>query len=416
MIEEGSVFTADRVRCSKGHTRLKEWVLAAILVSKALSCAPDENGRTVIGDLPIISVERDLHIDGHSADLVPVGWMGVAPDGTIAVLQPQDRTVRFFDQDGGDLGRVGSQGDGPGEFQSMARAGWIGDTLWVSDTQLGRFTLVSTAPEILRTMPPLRGARPKPEDEGRFPAYSMAFPFAVYPGGDLLLSVLMPIEGSAKTDPNSHPLFRTSSEGVIEKLVFDIPWDPEGSVSVTFEGGSAGARVPFYSSPQWSAAPDGSRIGALTTNLSGPEAGTFQVSVYDSMGEEVFSRTYPYSGVPIPERVVDSVLEVRAERVPHPALKRAYQTEVRDRVPHIYPPVEKIVFGSDGRVWIGLYGGQEGKPWMILDGGGDPVGQVMLPPGVTLHVAGSDHIWGVERDEYDVESIIRFRIEAGGGG
>ena len=415
-MEERSAFTADRTPCSRGDTRLKEWVVAAILLLLPVGCAPDGNGTSGIRDLPVITAERDLNIDGHSADLVPVGWMGVAPDGTIAVLQPQDGTVRFFDQQGGDLGRVGSQGDGPGEFQSMVRAGWIADTLWVSDTQLRRVTLVSTAPEILRTLPPLMDARPKPEDEERFPAYSMAFPFAMYPGGDLLLSVLLPTGGPAEADPDSRPLLRASGEGVIETEVFNIPWDSEGRVSVTFEGGSAGAPVPFYPSPQWAVAPDGSRIGALTTDISGPEAGTFQVRVYDSMGEEVFSRRYPYSAVPIPDPVVDSVLEAWAERAPHPALKRAYQTEVKNRVPHIYPPVEEVVFGSDGRVWIGLYGGPEGEPWMILDGGGVPVGQVMLPPGVRLRVAGSDHIWGVERDEFDVESIVGFRIGTGNGG
>lgn len=415
-MEGRTVCRADSISRPPGYTILQIWAAGTIIVSLLVGCSPEENSRSVIDDLPVFTAETDLYIDDHSADLVPVGWMGVAPDGTIAVLQPRDRTIRFFDPEGRDLGRVGSQGDGPGEFEQLARAGWIGDTLWASDTQLRRVTLVSTTPEILTTLPPLLGARPRPGDEDRFPAYSMAFPFAMYPDRDQLLSVLMPTSESAEVGPDAHPLYRASSEGLIEQFVFDIPWDPEGTFRVTFEDGSAGAPVPFYPAPQWAVAPDGSRVGALVTDPYGPDGGTFLVSVYDSLGEQVFSRRYPYSGVPIPDRIVDSVLARMAERAPHPDLKRAYQTDVKDRAPPIYPPVERIMFGSDGRVWIGLHGGEEGKRWMILDEDGDPVGRVVLPHGFTLQVTGSDHIFGVERDPFDVESIVRYRLRDEVGG
>ena len=111
---------------------------------------------------------------------------------------------------------------------------------------------------------------------------------------------------------------------------------------------------------------------------------------------------------------MDSVLEARAEGSRHPELKRAYRTEVKDRVPSVFPPVEAIVLGVDGRTWIGLYGGEDGEPWLILDSHGEPVGRVTLPAGVRLRVAKGDHIWGTERDEFDVESIVRFRLHGWG--
>ena len=222
---------------------------------------------------------------------------------------------------------------------------------------------------------------------------------------------MVEVEDRVEEDPNSSPLFRASSEGVIQALVFDIPrFSEEGSVWVSFEGGSASGPVPFYPSPKWVVAPDGSRIGALSTGISEPEAGTYQVRVHDGLGGQVFSRAYPYRGVPIPDHVVDSVLEVLAEWASHPVLKRVYQTEVKDRIPPIYPPVEEIVLGSDGRTWIGLYGGDEGEPWLILDVEGNPEGRVVLPPRTKLHVANATHIWALERDQLDVESIVRYRV------
>ena len=51
----------------------------------------------------------------------------------------------------------------------------------------------------------------------------------------------------------------------------------------------SGYSVPFYPRTTYTAAPDGSRIGLLTTAVSGPEAGTFRVGIYDAFGGEIFS-------------------------------------------------------------------------------------------------------------------------------
>ena len=48
-------------------------------------------------DAPVIPIAEDLRIDGYAADLVPVNWLGANESGTIAVLQWQDHSVRFFD-------------------------------------------------------------------------------------------------------------------------------------------------------------------------------------------------------------------------------------------------------------------------------------------------------------------------------
>lgn len=386
-------------------------MVAAFMLLLVVGCTLEDGGAASGPDLPVSSVEKELHIDGDAMDLVPVGWMGAASNGTIAVLQRQDRTVRFFDSQGNDLGLVGGQGEGPGEFQRPVRAGWVGDTLWVSDTQLDRVTLLSPEPAFIRVHPPLQGARPKPEDKDRFPAYLMAFPYAIYPGGEMLISTLSEVEEVDDRPFDGPPLFRASQDGLIEAFVFEVPQDTESGVFVRYEGGSASGAVPFYPRPRWSAAPDGSRIGSLTTDLSGPEAGTFRVSVYDEWGEPVFSRAYPFTGISIPEGVVDSVLEARAERTRNTELKRVYQTDMKHRVPPVYPPVEAIVLGVDGRTRIGLYGGEEGEPWLVLDPQGEPLGQVTLPAGVRLWVADGDYIWGTERNDFDVESIVRYRLE-----
>jgi len=151
------------------------------------------SGRATLG------VQEELRIDGYEADLVPITWMGVSSEGTIAVVQWQDELVRFFDASGEDLGAVGGQGEGPGEFMRPVRAGWIQDTLWVSDTQLGRVVAISPDLEVLRTVRNPEIVRPSPSDSVRYGSYTFASPYAVYGDGSSLVWAIQP------TDPENAP-------------------------------------------------------------------------------------------------------------------------------------------------------------------------------------------------------------------
>lgn len=397
MINGNRIFRADRWSRFSGVSRVALACSGPLLNLFVSGCTAHDSDPPSIADLPTFDIEQDLRIDGYEADLVPIGWMGVAEDGTIAVIQHQINGVRFFDASGNSLGVVGRQGEGPGEFQFPAQAGWIGDRLWVNDFMLKRATLISTEPAFIRTLPPVAGVRPAPEDQARFPSSSMVVPYALYPDGNLLVN--MP-GGQAF---EGIPLFLVSGDGVIERLVLEIPRDPAETIDVSSGSRVVGTKVPFYPSPIWAVASDGNRIGVLTMDLTGPEAEAFKVTLYDALGGEVFSRAYPFEGVPIPEEVVDSVVELWGSRL-------GIEREMRSRIPPIYPPVEKMLLGADGRTWIGLRSGDESEAWLILGPEGDPEGRVVLPARTRLHVANATHVWALERDELDVESIVRSRI------
>jgi len=411
MINGNRATLLDRRSCFLGSHRLAFGRLAVLLFPIVNGCAADGADTPLIADLPQIEIEQDLRIDGNLANLVPIRWMGVSPDGTAAVFQDQLRGVRFFDPSGNDLGVVGREGEGPGEFMGPISGGWIGDTLWVSDFRLKRITLISTEPAFLRTLPPFTGARPAPEDEARLPQVLNLLPYALYPGGRLLIAASggEVFEGSA--------LFQVSLDGLVERLVLEIPRDPQGSVVVRSEGRSSNYGVPFFPRPRYTVAPDGSRIGILTTAITGPEAGTFRVSIYDSTGGEIFSRAYPYQGVPIPDHVVDSALAPRDPgplppgiTATRPRRPPSVERELRSRVPPIYPPVREILLGMDRRTWIRLYRGDGREEWLILDADGDPQGRAVFPARTKVSVVTATHVWALESDEFDVESIVRFRL------
>lgn len=65
-----------------------------------------------------------------------------AADGSIIVLDRRGGGVFSF-KHGRPLQRIGRQGSGPGEFREPIAAGWLNDTLWVSDKQTQRVRALS---------------------------------------------------------------------------------------------------------------------------------------------------------------------------------------------------------------------------------------------------------------------------------
>jgi hypothetical protein len=338
--------------------------------------------------------------------------MGISRQGTIALIQSQDYQIRFFAADGANIGAVGQRGAGPGEFQRPVRGGWIGDTLWVSDSQLNRVMLISPSHAVIRTLPPLRVARPKAADADQIPHFPFVFPHAIYPG-DTILAVGIGAAGDPLAEAlEGTPLVRVSSDGWVDRVVLHTPHD-EGAVQAGLNGGYVSATIPYFPRPLWSVSPDGSHIVTLVTNIAGSEAGTFTVSLYRAVdGLQLYTRTLPFESVAIPASVIDSVMADRIERAPRPELRRLYETEVKARIPSVYPPVVRVFVGHDGRVWIGLRTTPEGNAWIVLGREGEPTNQILVPSNVVLHVANSTHVWGLERDEVGVESVVRFPLPA----
>ena len=64
---------------------------------------------------------------------------------------------------------------------------------------------------------------------------------------------------------------------------------------------------------------------------------------------------------------------------------------------------------GDGEVWIHLAGA--GTSWVILDASNTFKGCVEFPPNSQLGYATRDRVWLIQRDEFDVPSIVRYKLE-----
>lgn len=383
---------------------MRGWLQSGVLIIVVAGCTGDDADQSPALDGEPAEIIEELRIDGHAADLVPVGAVAVAEDGTIAITQPQEGLIRFFDAAGAFLDALGGRGEGPGEFASMSSVGWVADTLWIYDPRQQRVTLASPEGAFVRTVRMPGRAQPAPEDSSRIPDFPWAFPVGLSPDGSVYAS-LQPALGRDLPDGfrDATAVGRIARDGTVERILARIPIGdvqfntPQGSVMLPFPNGAADAM-----------APTGDRVAFAYTSLDGAESDSFRVTVIHVEGDTVFSRRYPFEGARIPSEVADSAITATAERVRDAELAEALRRNAS--IPPVYPPIDGLIIGRDGTVWIEQIEHDEGRLYVVLEPDGDLLGTAVIPPNSRVAAAERDRIWVLERDAYDVESVVRYAV------
>ena len=84
--------------------------------------------------------------------------------------------------------------------------------------------------------------------------------------------------------------------------------------------------------------------------------------------------------------------------------------------PSYLPPVSHVIAAHDGSIWLRRFDPVEvasSEPmweWWVLDSEGSPLARALTPVDLDVRLINGDMIWGVERDELDVEYIVRYRL------
>lgn len=348
----------------------------------------------------------ELRIDAGERDLSPISWLGVAPNGTIVVNQSQDGQVRFFDARGADLGTFGRKGQGPGEFETATRFGWIGDTLWVGDFSTRRFTLVSPDRKLLRTTPWLVAAAMS----GELPGLTMqdvtsATQYALHADGSQVVALFLKEEDGAQAS-RPIPIARADQSGRLARLLGTRPRVDCYARATLGRGGFMVAAVPFCALLLEDFSPDGGRWA--TAVVDGVERASYRVSVVRTTGDTVFNRLYSYRPVPVPKATFDSVIARRTARgSPESIAMWRGMT-----APASYPPLSKLVLGRDQTTWLEEYTIDGDRRWLVLDSRGEQVGRVTVPRNVQVLAASRESVWATDTDEDGLQHIVRYRIAA----
>jgi hypothetical protein len=310
--------------------------------------------------------------------------------GRFWVLDGQASELRVFDRDGGYLRTVGRAGSGPGEFRypvhvDLSPAGQI----WVMDPGNARISVFDTAGSYIESI--------------RAPRASTVLP---WPGG------------CAGNGIYHSPLVRFRPTFRMELVRHDrafapldtipVPGDPieRQEFSIVVDGRVVEDEpVPFQGTLAWRLSGSGTLWALLTDQYR-----LFEIS---PDGDTLRVVTKSFSAVPVSD-------EERAEALEdlRPFMERGGKVD-HSRIPRHKPAVSSFFLGADGHIWVvKVEPDQMGRQaFDVFDPTGRYLGAVVVPFQLRRYPSPfvrDGLLYGVIRDELDVEHVVRARVKAVG--
>jgi hypothetical protein len=364
---------------------------------------------------PLRLVE-EMRIDGAAEGLSYIGSVLVAPGGGVVIPQRDAAQLRFYDGTGKKTAVFGRAGQGPGEFDDIGYIGWHGDTLWVIDFNERRITYISRSLAVIRTVSTVAPAATSgPSDSSKRITMTNAILQHVYRDGTGAL-----IWGFGPRDPESfsatdNRFIVVSPAGDIVRELGRLP-PTSGRVFQRFGGGVASDDIPFAAHGGFSLSSDGNRLAILGVPVVNAGGGAYRITQLGSRGDTLFTRMYEYTPVRVPKSRLDSAFAAKLARA-KPARDGTNVTllmveKERAAAPEFYAPVNGVLAGNDGTVWIELFDSAGAIRYRMLDARGNIVGDATLPARSRVVAATSAQLWVVMKDDDDVPSVVRYRVRS----
>jgi hypothetical protein len=316
-------------------------------------------------------------------------------NGTIVVADGRSAEVRFFAGGGALLSISGGQGEGPGEFRAIERMVVSpGDTVWVYDFALRRFTVLDQRGVVQRVV---SLERPPP-------ALGFVGRFA---DGALLMAQFW---GAGRTDDGVQEglrrdpaaLVRFSAAGSLQDTVGLFPGR---EVHLALEGDRMVMGSPLFARTL-------SRAVANARLWVGDQA-SFEIGGYEPDGTPAVLTRVVGADLSIRRQDLDAVLadrlrEVRPERRPG---MRAFLEEAER--PPTRPAYGEFLVDQEDHLWVAAYDviGRPAPAWYVFAPDGRWLGTVVMPARFRLLQVGDSWVLGVSRDELDVEYVRLYALQ-----
>jgi hypothetical protein len=286
--------------------------LAGGLSALALSVACAEVGNAPgIEAAPSWTATPELRIgsvDDAESALTYVSVLLEGEDGRVYLGQPQDGYVRIHGPGGELLGRLGHEGDGPGEFRSLQGIGWWAggrDTLWAFDQQLRRVSLFGRDGAFVRSISLANDP---------FRELMRTMVQTVLPDGSALGSASYPSYALAAGQITSVPVLRFPLAGGEPQVVVEtLPGN--GQLAIRVGEGQLYSGQPYADEAFTLVSGEASRVAVVEPSAATDASfADFRVTMLNAEGDTLWSRAYPYDPTPIPTSEIDSVRTARLER------------------------------------------------------------------------------------------------------
>ena len=356
-------------------------------------------------------LQADLRLNeetqGSRASFTKISDLLTDATGSVYIVDGRIQEISVFDSAGSYQRTIGRMGRGPGEFTQLMAAGFLGDTLWTIDSNLRRITLLDRHGKVLATR------------QMQSPVFNIgtrrltAHPEAIVTNS-IALGRASPADfmQAASNRQARVPLLRMTHEGVIsdslawlgqENAMFYIP---------NAAGGAVFGRQKFVSGPLtlFSSSTSTPAIIVDRRDARSAERSTYGVVALNLDGDTVWTTRVPYEPKPVDRAIVDSVLRstmrsaMRSGLSPDEAEKALY-------LPNFLPPVTGGFVATDGSIWLRREDDGRSVSYDVLHTNGNFAAQLSVPSNVTLRAARDNYVWGVELDENDVPTVVRYRIQ-----
>jgi hypothetical protein len=375
-------------------------------------CAGGSGDGGFVDDLPRFTIDEELRIG--SLDDPEVGFSSIRAvtvdrAGLVYVLEQQEMEVRVYDWDGTLRTRLGSRGEGPGEFQFPSQMGFVGDTLWVSDIRLRRVSMFSREEGFVYSLP-----MNTVEMETVPGINAMMMSQDPRPDGFLNTTWMVMVMAEAPTDSFWLPYARMDRDGNVVDTIQMMRWG--FGQRETVEIGGRTMSVPSGPSPNplWIDAGDEAFVIERPVATS-PEAGEFTVTRIAGIADTLFHDTLRYRPRPFDGTAVDSVIAGRvaiySERDDPDAAAIESAFRAAFSPPAFHPPIGSGRVGEDGTLWLEREDtGGPAIEWLLLSADGEPRGILELERGTAVRWSDDSVLWAVVRDEFDVPWLVRYRL------
>lgn len=356
------------------------------------------------------TIEQDLVIGAAEGDpeyqFGQIAGIDIGSDGRIYVIDQQARQIRVFSPEGDFLMAMGEEGSGPGELSQGAGPVFVGpgDTVTVPDMMQQRITRYTASGEPA-------GSHPLPMTEGISARWDQT------PDQSLLnQAVIMQMPGQPEVE-QKNLLLRRSPGGEIVDTLLQMPVGQ----TVSFAGNTPSITL-FESEPMWAMGPEGRLYYGINSEYR-LQARSPEGDLQRIIAKEFERRPVTESDQTEYRRIIRGMWEDQG--MPPQALDMMSNAL---GFAEFYPAFANLLGGPEGTLWVqhiqtpdevaeqgGTFNIQDmgGADWEVFDDQGRLLGTIQMPPRFTPLMFQDDSIWGILRDEFDVQYAARMNVRRG---
>jgi len=361
------------------------------------------------------TLEEELRIGSLSGELEyqfgQIGLIALDSRDRIFVLDMQAREVRVFSPDGTYQQTIGGPGSGPGELGAQVGALFMGpgDTLLIPDLANQRVNRYAPDGTSLGSFP-LRL-------ENGLPLSIVATRTGV------VAEQVRPLSLPDRPARDSLDVIVTlATDGSVLDTLMRFP--PGASLVLNSRGAQ---RTIFAAEPVWTLSDDMQLFFGITNE--------YRISVFDRDGNLQRIVTKPVEPAPVTERDKEMMWDVIEQQIrdavpPQSFMEVMQQARQSIGFAEFFPAFVSMSIGPNGSIWVqhlrppaevteeeletyDMTQDIGSRDWDVFDPDGRYLGVVTMPPRFTPRIILGGKIYGVWRDDLDVQYVMLLRIVEG---